>query len=561
MPFSDNAPKILIAEDNVVEQIIIAGAIKRFGYVPVMANDGLEAWSILQQPNSPQIALINWMMPGLDGPELCQRLKARKKSGYLHVIFVTGKNRPEDIVAGLEAGADDFIGKPWHPAELRARLNVAIRFVQLQNRFADHVVELQGLLSESHKLLNEHNLNIDQASRLLRLVNSGTPRWVGLNDELTLHIASQSGSRARVGGDHFWAKTQCFPGRGQVTSIAVRDQSGSDIQCILRSIASDLVHVEALKDRATLEQQMRILNDRLCASGMFEDDDFLTALTLELDHASLRLAFISCGHPPLLLIRDGKVTALPAEGTPGRNLPIASLPGQSFTAGCCELQPRDRMILYTDGLEALAVPQSGRALDNAEIQRLAQSLVDSHPAIPVSKLVIQLIHAASGKNGGLNGSIGLRDDVTVIGLEIEDDAAGNERIYRFDSVLDIDNLVPELSREIIQDCGGDIDPTSLRLLLDEALANAWLHGNNGVPQSPVRLRWSRQNSCAIQIEDDGPGFSVGQVIDPCSPEGLLSDHGRGMFIIKQISEWVQWKSNGKRLAVRMPLAQPAAKTR
>lgn len=548
------AVKVLIAEDNLVDRKIITTVVKKFGYEVVTALDGLEAWNCLQAPGAPQIALFDWMMPGLDGPELCRRLRARERPQALYTLLVTGKSDREDIVAGLEAGADDFISKPWNPAELRARINVGCRMVQLQNRLQENVAELRGSLADTRRLIEEQNLNIDQASRLLRMANAGTPHWIGLDDELTLHIAFQSQSRERVGGDHFWARTLPAQGsRGPVTTIGIRDQSGHDINCILRSIASDLVHMDALKECAALEEQIARVNERLCFSGMFGEDDFLTALTLELEHASLRLRYVSCGHPPMLLIRGSTVLPLPDESEAGRNIPLGSLPRQSFKAGECDLRPRDRILLYTDGLGEINQASRGHRLSNKEILEIVQSILKEEPGIPVCHLVKRLLQDAAGGPGHANKPAQLGDDVTVIGLEIEEDGTGDETVFHLANAAEIDNAVRHLCENILRAWNAEPAALRLRQFLDEAITNSWLHGNKQNSRLPIRIRWSRHNGCALQIEDAGSGFSLNQIIDPCSPEGLLRENGRGVFIIKSICEWVQWKKAGTRLAARLAI--------
>lgn len=111
----------------------------------------------------------------------------------------------------------------------------------------------------------------------MTIVNAGLPRWIGINDDLTLHLSLHSASLQCAGGDHCWART--FPSRGDrgpVTLIGLRDQSGHEVNCILRSIATDPFHKEAMERGLPLEDQIVFLNDRLCSSGMFAADDFLT---------------------------------------------------------------------------------------------------------------------------------------------------------------------------------------------------------------------------------------------------------------------------------------------
>lgn len=128
----------------------------RAGYEVVAVSDGQRAWELLQLPDAPSLAVLDWNMPGLDGPEICRRLRASPRSNYTYTLLVTARNAKADVVEGLSAGADDFISKPVDPDELHARLRTGVRVVQLEQSLqakvreleeaAEHVKELQGMI-------------------------------------------------------------------------------------------------------------------------------------------------------------------------------------------------------------------------------------------------------------------------------------------------------------------------------------------------------------------------------------------------------------------------------
>ena len=123
--------RILLAEDEPMDRELLVAYLVTWGHEVIPCTDGNEAWERLQQPSSPRLALLDWMMPGMDGVELCRRIRRSGNQTRTHVILVTGKNRREDIVAGLAAGADDYVVKPFDQEELRARVNVGVRVVGL----------------------------------------------------------------------------------------------------------------------------------------------------------------------------------------------------------------------------------------------------------------------------------------------------------------------------------------------------------------------------------------------------------------------------------------------
>jgi sigma-B regulation protein RsbU (phosphoserine phosphatase) len=148
--------KVLVAEDEAVSRLLLTSTLTRFGYDVVAVEDGARAWEVLQGPQAPALAVLDWSMPGLDGPDICERIRARKGGSYTYVLLVTARSSKSDLVAGLSAGADDFISKPVDPDEIRARLRVGERVLRLEQSLAEqihklqeekaHVQELQGMI-------------------------------------------------------------------------------------------------------------------------------------------------------------------------------------------------------------------------------------------------------------------------------------------------------------------------------------------------------------------------------------------------------------------------------
>lgn len=122
---------ILVAEDDGVSRRILEASLRRWGHEVTSVKNGDDAWRILQGDDPPRIAVIDWMMPGLDGPDLCGQLRQREGHPFTFVLILTANDKPEDIAAALNAGADDCLTKPYHPQELRSRLDAGIRFIHL----------------------------------------------------------------------------------------------------------------------------------------------------------------------------------------------------------------------------------------------------------------------------------------------------------------------------------------------------------------------------------------------------------------------------------------------
>jgi diguanylate cyclase (GGDEF)-like protein len=113
--------------------LLIERLLTGWGYEVISASDGDEAWWILQNDDAPKLAILDWMMPGMDGPQICSELRKRKGMPYVYVLLVTARAQKEDIIEGLEAGADDYLTKPFDANELRVRLRAGRRILDLQD--------------------------------------------------------------------------------------------------------------------------------------------------------------------------------------------------------------------------------------------------------------------------------------------------------------------------------------------------------------------------------------------------------------------------------------------
>lgn len=139
--------RILIAEDDPVSREVLALRLNQWGYQVVVTRDGEDALAELRKPEAPQLAILDWMMPGVTGVDICRRVREGEKSVY--VILLTARSRKEDIVEALEAGADDYLVKPFEKDELHARIQVGLRIIGLQTALAEKVAQLEAALAKT----------------------------------------------------------------------------------------------------------------------------------------------------------------------------------------------------------------------------------------------------------------------------------------------------------------------------------------------------------------------------------------------------------------------------
>jgi phosphoserine phosphatase RsbU/P len=146
--------RILVAEDDAVTRKVLAATLERLGWEVTTASDGTAAWHTLETlgGNAPELVVLDWMMPGMDGIEICRKLRSTPGFEFTYILLLTSRNEKEDLAMGLAAGANDYIAKPFHPIELESRVRVGARMVKLQRSLAARVAELEAALGEVRAL-------------------------------------------------------------------------------------------------------------------------------------------------------------------------------------------------------------------------------------------------------------------------------------------------------------------------------------------------------------------------------------------------------------------------
>jgi phosphoserine phosphatase RsbU/P len=139
--------RTLLAEDDVTSRVMLSALLKKWGFDPVVVEDGIAACEAMQRPDSPKLAILDWNMPKIDGLEVCRRIRKTDSSDSpVYIIMLTSRGEKGDIVLGLEAGANDYISKPYDQHELRVRLEVGRRMVTLQTALVQRIAELKEAL-------------------------------------------------------------------------------------------------------------------------------------------------------------------------------------------------------------------------------------------------------------------------------------------------------------------------------------------------------------------------------------------------------------------------------
>lgn len=179
--------QILIADDSPVSRRLLEVVLRNWGYRVVAVASGTDAWDVLQRPNAPRMAILDWMMPGLSGPEVCSLVRERQvqpNGPYTYIILLTSRNEKEDLIAGMEAGADDYLVKPFDNNELKVRLGPGWRIVQLQEQLleAQEALREQATRDSLTHLWNRHAIWDILTREIARSAREDVPLGLVLGD-------------------------------------------------------------------------------------------------------------------------------------------------------------------------------------------------------------------------------------------------------------------------------------------------------------------------------------------------------------------------------------------
>ncbi|HLQ76803.1 MAG TPA: response regulator [Terriglobia bacterium] len=228
--------RVVIAEDDPVSRLLLVATVRKWGHEPVVACDGLEALALFQHGDPPELAFLDWMMPELDGPEVCRRIRESHSTTPIYIIILTAKTQREDLVAGLASGANDFVTKPFNHEELHARFQVGMRVVDLQKKLADRVRELDVAMSQLRLL--------QQAQKLEAL------------GQMSSGIAHEINTPAQYIGENIRFIQESW---SQVQPFLERESNNSDIDYLIKEVPKAIA--ESLQGIQKVSRIVRAMRD------------------------------------------------------------------------------------------------------------------------------------------------------------------------------------------------------------------------------------------------------------------------------------------------------------
>jgi two-component system cell cycle response regulator len=277
--------RVLLADDDRTSRKLIESYLERWRYQVTVVEDGLSAWEILQRSDAPRLAILDWMMPGMEGAEVCRRVRAEVKEPYIYIILITVKDSVQDLTLGLEAGADDYVAKPFDPGELAARLKVGERVIG----FAEGLLsanamlktmaltdDLTGLLNHGASItrLREEYSRHDRSGLPLSVIMADLDHFKKVNDQLghdagdevlrgTAQVMRQAcrpyDILGRFGGEEFIA---LLPATSSATGLAVAERLRQRVEKSPVQIRSQSVDVKVSLGIATVTKGSMAIGDK-----------------------------------------------------------------------------------------------------------------------------------------------------------------------------------------------------------------------------------------------------------------------------------------------------------
>ena len=293
--------KVLVAEDDPVSRHHLERMLERWGHEVVGVASGEEAWERFQSERFP-LVISDWVMPGMDGLELLARIREREEVPYTYVILLTVKREKTDLVAGLEAGADDFLSKPFDAGELGARLHAGERIARLQHQLADRNARLETAYEDLAAVNQRMTEDLEAAARIQQsLLPTVTPRFAGHTFAWRFEPCQE------LAGDIL----NVFPLDDRHAAFYLLDVSGHGVQAALLSVTLSRVLVPAPVQSSLLVRSGREivppvavaqqLNERFARGAT--TGQFFTLVYGVLDVETERLDYVSAGHPGPVLMR------------------------------------------------------------------------------------------------------------------------------------------------------------------------------------------------------------------------------------------------------------------
>lgn len=506
--------RILIAEDDAIPRRLLQATLTKAGHDVVSACDGVEAWQILRSADAPRLAIVDWLMPNMDGVEVCRRVRQQQASPYTYLILLTSKDRKEDLIAGLEAGADDYLIKPFDPQELQVRLRTGQRILDLQ----------AALFASMDQLAQAHQREVEVGAKIQQTLLFGQLP----HDLIGAQVAALTLPSQHVDGDFydfFQQGVDCF-------DLVVGDVMGKGVAAALLGAAlkssfprafSQLLLSSAQK-KLPEPEEIVLLVQREVAQRFINLGMFATLCYARLDVTQRHILLVDCGHPKTIHFqsRTGACHLLQ-----GDNMPLGFSACETYQQVSFALAEGDLLVFYSDGL----TEARNAAGDFFGVERVMEVIRQQHLLEPAR--LIEAILEAVLAFAGLETSA---DDLTCVVVRIE---GGDQSLIartQFETTSNLAQLplIRARVRSFCQDLPRRVlneeRLSQLELAVTEAASNIIRHAYRGRTDGRVQVvAEAFGDRIVVQFFHQGAAFDP-TIIQPPIFDGSR-EGGFGVYII------------------------------
>lgn len=362
--------RILIADDDSITRRLLETILTKWSYQVVIAQDGDEAWQILQGEGAPKLAILDWMMPGLDGVEICRRARQRIDAPYVYIMLLTSKVRKEDLIEGMEAGADDYLTKPFNRHELEVRLRAGLRILDLQ----------EALMTSSDELAQVRSSEEEMGRRLRATLLTGEPPAVMAG----VAVAARTEPGSKLDGDFY----DFFPHSDHVLDLVMGDVLGQGLPAALIAAATKNHFLRTLHRAAATggeppapSQIVTQVHDAV-AGQFLGQKNFETLCYARFDSKAHQLDYVDCGYSPTVYFekKTGKCKMLR-----GDNMPLGIGQLETYRQLSLTFAPGDQFLFHSDGITEALNPQ-GEAFGPDRLTALVQKAGDLTPEELITRI-------------------------------------------------------------------------------------------------------------------------------------------------------------------------------
>ena len=512
--------RILVADDDRDLRRLLELLLQKWEYEVVLASDGVEALEILKAPDGPRLAILDWQMPRMNGTDVCQHLRKLETLPYVYTILLTAKDTKQDVIEGINAGADDYLTKPFNSLELHARIRSGRRILDLESalrRSLNEVRRAEEALAEARRREIEVGVKIQQTL----LMGQHPPSTEAVS------IASLSAPSQEIDGDFSDFVTHsdsCF-------DVVLGDVMGKGVPAALMGAALKTHFVRASSQWAppdsptalpTPEQIVTAVHKAVTAE-FISLERFITLCYARFDLITGRVTLVDCGHTGVIH-RDGHSRRVNVYH--GDNMPLGFSETEVYHERVITFEPGDLFLFYSDGVTEAQDP-AGDMYGQERLIDLVDECGEMEPELFLEKLRADVLR--------FSGHLALRDDLTAIAVRVIRASCLQLAQVKVNSSLrelpHIRAFVRAFCRAISSAAGGEFSE-ELELAASEAAANIIKHAHAGKSNEKIMLRAEAYaDRITLRFDYEGASFDPTSV-EPPRFDGSR-DGGFGLFLISE----------------------------